>query len=223
MSDLAVEFTSVEKVIHHEGSKWILYSHDGSKKLGEFDTEEAALKRERQINYFKHVAKSDLEMEFGKSNICHVSSGDKGGQFCATGGGSVTVEFHPSAKMLRAIQARVPCGVDKQRIADQQEKTISKALGLPRTGDNSAFDLRTDKVGIEVKCMQDSRNGKVTMSSAALARKVKEARKAKLKMYTIVADKRAGQTQYYVRKGVGSFRVSAMTPVTISELREFIK
>lgn len=65
MSDLALEFTSVEKVIHHEGNKWILYSHDGSKKLGEFDTEEAALKREQQINYFKHVAKSDLEMEFG--------------------------------------------------------------------------------------------------------------------------------------------------------------
>jgi len=79
---------SVEKVIHHEGNKWILYSHDGSKKLGEFNTEEAALKREQQINYFKHVAKSDLEMEFGKGpNPCQVPSGPKGGQFCSTGGG----------------------------------------------------------------------------------------------------------------------------------------
>lgn len=171
---------------------------------------------------------NDLVVEFGKGrgNPCHNPAGSStGGEFCETGssGGGVTVEFHPSAKMLRAIQARVPCGADKQRIADQQEKTISRALGLPRTGDNSAFDLRTDKVGIEVKCMQDSRHGKVTMSSAALARKVKEARKAKLKMYTIVADKRQGQTQYYVRKGVGSFRVANMTPITISELREFVK
>ena len=35
--------------------KWILYSKDGKKVLGEFETEEAAKKREKQINYFKNL------------------------------------------------------------------------------------------------------------------------------------------------------------------------
>lgn len=226
MSDLALEFSELSKVLRHEGGKWVLYSHDGSKHLGTFDTKEEALDRERQIAYFKHVAKSDLEVEFVKDNPCHVPSGPKGGQFCELRGGvagAADIEFKPSAKMLRAIQARVPCGVEKQRVADQQEAVISRALGLTRTGDNSAFDLLKGRVGVEVKTMVDSRNGKITMSSSALARKNKEARRDRLRTYTIVADKRAGKTQYYASKGLGSFRVGSMTPVTISELREFVK
>lgn len=43
-------------VIKHEGEKWVLYSHDGKKKLGSFDSEEHAKKRERQINYYKKDA-----------------------------------------------------------------------------------------------------------------------------------------------------------------------
>ena len=33
--------------------KWGLYSHTG-RRLGEFNSKKAALKRERQIAYFKH-------------------------------------------------------------------------------------------------------------------------------------------------------------------------
>jgi hypothetical protein len=44
----------LKEVIKHEGNKWVLYSHDGLKKLGEFDSEEDAKKRERQIQFFKH-------------------------------------------------------------------------------------------------------------------------------------------------------------------------
>lgn len=35
--------------IVHEGGKWILYTEDGSKKLGEYDTKEEAVARERQV------------------------------------------------------------------------------------------------------------------------------------------------------------------------------
>jgi predicted ABC-type ATPase len=105
MSDLAVELTSVEKVIHHEGSKWILYSHNGSKKLGEFDTEEAAKERERQINYFKHVAKSDLEMEFGKFNSCH----DERGKFCS---GSM----YSRIQAVKALAAKDPRVAESERL-----------------------------------------------------------------------------------------------------------
>jgi len=42
-------------VIKKEGYKWVLYTKDGKKVLGEFRTKKAALKRERQIIYFKNL------------------------------------------------------------------------------------------------------------------------------------------------------------------------
>jgi hypothetical protein len=40
-------------VIRKVGDEWCLFSHDGSKKLGCYDSEEGAKKREREVNYFK--------------------------------------------------------------------------------------------------------------------------------------------------------------------------
>lgn len=37
--------------------KYVLYSKDGKKKLGEFKTKEAAQKREKQILFFKNRKK----------------------------------------------------------------------------------------------------------------------------------------------------------------------
>lgn len=42
-------------MIVKSGNKWKLMNHDGTEVLGEFDTKEEAEKRERQINYFKHL------------------------------------------------------------------------------------------------------------------------------------------------------------------------
>lgn len=39
------------------GNKYVLKSKTSGRKLGEFTTKKAALKRERQINYFKHLKK----------------------------------------------------------------------------------------------------------------------------------------------------------------------
>ena len=44
-------------VIKKQKSKWILYTKDGKRKLGEFKTKKEALKRERQIQFFKHINK----------------------------------------------------------------------------------------------------------------------------------------------------------------------
>lgn len=41
-------------MIKKQSNKWILYSKDGSKKLGEFKTKKEAVEREKQINYFKN-------------------------------------------------------------------------------------------------------------------------------------------------------------------------
>lgn len=53
----------IEKVIRKVGGKWILYSHDGSKKLGTFDSKAAAEKREDQIRRAKY-AKAGTNKEF---------------------------------------------------------------------------------------------------------------------------------------------------------------
>ena len=42
-------------VIKKEGYKWVLYTTDGKKVLGTFRTKKEALKRERQIIYFKNL------------------------------------------------------------------------------------------------------------------------------------------------------------------------
>lgn len=41
-------------MIKHEGGKWILYTKDGSKKLGTHDTEAEAVAQERAIEAYKH-------------------------------------------------------------------------------------------------------------------------------------------------------------------------
>lgn len=47
-------------MIKKENSKYVLYSKDGSKKLGEASSIKQIKKREKQVNYFKHL-KSKLK------------------------------------------------------------------------------------------------------------------------------------------------------------------
>ena len=44
-------------MIIKQGSKFVLKNKDGSKTLGTFDTKEQAMKREKQINFFKYLDK----------------------------------------------------------------------------------------------------------------------------------------------------------------------
>jgi len=48
---------SLEETIRHEGNKWNIYSKDGKKRLGSYDSKKAAKKRLQQIEYFKHESK----------------------------------------------------------------------------------------------------------------------------------------------------------------------
>lgn len=40
-------------MLQRVGKKWVLFSKDGTKHLGTFNSEAAAKKREAQVNYFK--------------------------------------------------------------------------------------------------------------------------------------------------------------------------
>ena len=134
-----------------------------------------------------------------------------------------TAKSEPSDRMKRALANRVPCGMAKQKTADESEETISVAVGIPRTRNNSAFDLRNDKVGVEIKTFEDTKNGKCTMNKDALARKKAEGEKDGLHVYTVVADKRGDKVQYYYAPGVGSFRLGGMKAVSLAQLKGVLK
>ena len=130
-------------------------------------------------------------------------------------------------RVERAKKSAVRTGQTEQAIADRSEKVLSTAIGVPRTRDNSAFDLRNDEVGIEVKTLVNGKNEKITMSKAALGRKLAEQRADGIKAYTVVVDRRTGglegKASYYIREGLGSFRLGSMTSTTLSEIKEMVK
>ena len=149
----------------------------------------------------------------------------------------VTINGHPvligggaeakNERVERAKKSQVRTGQHEQAIADRSEKVLSDAIGVPRTADNSAFDLRNDDVGIEVKTLVNGKNEKITMSKAALGRKLAEQRADGLRGYTVVVDRRAGgltgKATYYYREGFGSFRLGSMTPVSLAQLKEIVR
>jgi hypothetical protein len=53
-------------MIKREGAKWVLYSSDGSKQLGVYDSKKEAEAREAQIEYFKRK-KKETGNEKGKT------------------------------------------------------------------------------------------------------------------------------------------------------------
>ena len=127
-----------------------------------------------------------------------------------------------SLKSILAAKHQVICDKAIQDIADKSEAKLSKAIGVPRTRDNSAFDLRNDEIGIEVKTVVTGKNDKITMSKRALGRKLAEAQAEKLKTFTVVADVRGGQTKYYVSNKLGSLRIGGMRQVTLSQLKDYV-
>src|ERR1039458_9922987 len=110
-----------------------------------------------------------------------------------------------SSKVDKARKSAVLTNKAVQDKADEYEGKISKALAVPRTGDNSAFDLRNDDVGIEVKTMVTGKNDKITMNKTALGRKLGEAKDDGLKTFTVVADVRGGgAAKYFVSEKLRS-------------------
>jgi len=148
------------------------------------------------------------------------AGGAGGGEFASPG---ATGGKQRSEKALRALKNFVPTTKADHAKAELQEQRLARGLGLERTGDNQPFDLVGNKVAVELKTLISNTNDKITMRKDALQRKVEAAKSMKAKMYTVVADARAGSTKYFVREGVGSFRLSSMTQTTLNELKLILK
>jgi len=152
-----------------------------------------------------------------------VEGGPHSGEWTSGGG----ERKEASDRVKRAIASQVRTGQHEQLIADRSEEVLSRSIGIPRTKDNSAFDLRNDDVGIEVKTLVNGKNEKITMSKTALGRKIAEQRADEIKAYTVVVDRRTGgltgNATYYVKEGLGSFRLGSMEKISLSALRERVK
>jgi hypothetical protein len=128
-----------------------------------------------------------------------------------------------SARSVRAKLSHKPATLAKQKVADRSEADLSRALGLGRTSDNDAFDLKGSKVGVEVKTMVDNKNDKITMHPSSRVRKLREARREKIKPFTVVIDRRGPKPEFYWKKGVGSFRLGSLNKADSMEaLREVL-
>jgi len=103
-----------------------------------------------------------------------------------------------------------------QKLSDKVEVEMASHLGIPRTGNNSPFDLEGKGVGVEIKTFVYQTNNKVTMNAAAIEAKLNRAGDAGLqKVFTVVVDKRSagGRASYYLKEGVGSFRLGSMEKI----------
>ena len=168
----------------------------------------------------------------------------------ADSGEWVTINGHPvligggaeatAARVERAKNSAVRTDKVSQDIAERSEVILAKALGIPKSGDNLAFDVRNDDIAIECKTLVNGKNERISMGPRALARKIAEQRAEGLKAYTVVVDRRAeyssrigrgakvgdpltGHATYYLREGLGSFHLSTMEKMTIAQIRERIK
>lgn len=125
-----------------------------------------------------------------------------------------------SRRSQLAKATHIPVTKEKRRQATKSEAKVAELVGGVFSGDNQPFDVTTPTHGIEVKTIfPGSKTPHITMHPESLARKLAAAKKNKLKPATIVIDQRHSQAQFYFKKGVGGFRLSAMEKLDPAELR----
>lgn len=147
----------------------------------------------------------------------------QGGRFAPALGALHVARTDPK-KVRLAVATYKPSTAAKQRLAEAQQTIIARALRGAVTDDNAPLDVVATvggrRVGIEVKTFIDNANDKVTMHPDSLRRKLRWATETRTPLVTVVVDRRdvglprfySGH-RWYVRCGVGSFRLASLTPL----------
>jgi hypothetical protein len=129
-----------------------------------------------------------------------------------------------AVRSARAHASHNPLTKEKERLSNESEEHLSKALGLPRTGDNKPFDLQSKRVGVEVKTLVDQKAGKLTVHPESRAEKLRVAEKHGLRTYMVAVDKRGDQHRYYARAGIGSYTLKSMKEFpTMEALKRYVR
>jgi len=128
-------------------------------------------------------------------------------------------EGEDPAKALRGLQSENKFTKAKMDKALEQEAKIAGALGGLNLQDNEPFDVIVGRIAVEVKTMIDGKNPKITMRGDALNRKLAYAKRNQYKAVTVIADLRGSSPRYYYKLGIGSFRLSTMSPTTLQDMK----
>ena len=125
----------------------------------------------------------------------------------------------------------------KQRYADKMQFIVADIVDGEVTPGNQPFDVLIPETrdAIEVKTLVDNKNSKITMHKESRIRKERFARKNLLKPHTVAIDARqnfsenwqeaefSSPDKVFYKKGVGSYYIRSMRPVTPSQLREAVR
>lgn len=134
---------NISLVIKQVGSKWRLYSQDGSKNLGTFDSKAEAEKHERQVNYFKsHKESAAMNIEEREFSAKQRKAAAKSGAAMKDG----SYPINNVSDLHNAIQA---IGRAKNPAAVKAHiKTRAKALGatdaIPDSWKESTSDIAVE-------------------------------------------------------------------------------
>lgn len=94
-------------MIKHENGKWILYSKDGTEKLGEFDSEDEAKEREKEINHKKESFSDSIcsfalmeskDSEGAEWDVVLIAAGESDNT-----GGTGNKRFYPADTLKKAV------------------------------------------------------------------------------------------------------------------------
>jgi len=125
-----------------------------------------------------------------------------------------------SSRSEIAKRTHKPSTAKKQRRAEGEQARLATLVKGWETDDNDAFDVILGKAAVEVKCVMDNNNNKITMHPKSRRRKEKFAEDNGMTSHTVAIDVRGGKRVYYHRASVGAFRLTAMDKVSVAELRE---
>lgn len=131
-----------------------------------------------------------------------------------------------SVRMRRAMLSYVPVTKEKHMLAKLNERRVAEAVRGWATANNHPFDVLSAArpIGVEVKTIVKGKNDKITMHPDSRRRKLEAAQRLGLKkLYTVAADFRKDTPVWYVKEGVGSYRLGHMTKLgDLHRLRQFI-
>ena len=170
---------SIEETIRKQGNKYVIYSKDGKKKLGTYDSRKDAEKRLRQIEYFKHKTESIEEAESKQDmTLSHL---------------------HPSLRpMVRTALMKYPMADSElaavvQMLKQEHERNRKQEKDLKR------LDRENDEQDVEI----DYTDARIDKLEKTKAESIEEAGVGIIDKQNTTQDVKPGETERQAKKFFG--------------------